>query len=82
MNRPMPPWPLAVPSVPASLFLVCTAVGFVVVVGLGLLTLIPLLLLVGGFLLWLVFSLLVGWAAIEGLAACERWMERNPRFHR
>ena len=26
--------------------------------------------------------LLIGWSAIEALAACERWMEHEPRFQR
>jgi hypothetical protein len=49
---------------------------------LAALTLIPLLVLLGGFVLWIVVTLLLGWAGIEALAACERWMERHPRFQR
>ncbi|MFN9645414.1 MAG: hypothetical protein ACK6BG_09935 [Cyanobacteriota bacterium] len=45
-------------------------------------TLIPLLVLLGGFVLWIAATLLLGWAGIEALAACERWMEGDPRFQR
>ena len=41
-----------------------------------------LLVLVGGFAVWILASLLLGWAGIEALAACERWMERQSRFQR
>jgi hypothetical protein len=57
-------------------------VGCIVLTSLAALTLIPLLVLLGGLALWLVATLLLGWAGIEALAACERWMERHPRFQR
>ena len=82
MSRPIVFAPLALPSLPASLLLASAAIGCIVLTGLAALTLIPLLVLLGGFVLWIVASLLLGWAGIEALAACERWMERHPRFQR
>ncbi len=74
--------PLALPPLPTSLLLASAAVGCIVLTSLAALTLIPLLVLLGGLALWLVATLLLGWAGIEALAACERWMERHPRFQR
>lgn len=82
MSRPTLFSPLALPSLPASLLLASAAVGFIVLTSLAALTLIPLLVLLGGIALWIVATLLLGWAGIEALAACERWMERHPRFQR
>jgi hypothetical protein len=82
VSRPTLFAPLALPSLPASLLLASAAVGCIVLTTLAALTLIPLLVLVGGLVLWVVTSLLLGWAGIEALAACERWMERHPRFQR
>jgi hypothetical protein len=82
VSRPTLFAPLALPSLPASLLLASAAVGCIVLTTLAALTLIPLLVLVGGLVLWVVASLLLGWAGIEALAACERWMERHPRFQR
>lgn len=82
MSRPILFSPLALPSLPASLLLASAAVGCIVLASLAALTLIPLLVLLGGIALWIVATLLLGWAGIEALAACERWMERNPRFQR
>ncbi len=82
MKRPPLLSPLALPPLPASLLLASAAIGFLVLAGLAALTLIPLLVLLGGAVLWIVTTLLLGWAGIEALAACERWMERNPRFQR
>jgi hypothetical protein len=82
MNRPTLISPLALPPLPASLLLVSAAIGCIVLGSLAALTLIPLLVLLGGAVLWMVSTLLLGWAGIEALAACERWMERNPRFQR
>ncbi|MFN5465759.1 MAG: hypothetical protein ACK40D_11700 [Cyanobacteriota bacterium] len=45
-------------------------------------TVLPLVVLLGGLAVWIVAILLIGWSAIEALAACERWMEREPRFQR
>ncbi len=82
MSRPTLFAPLALPSLPASLLLASAAIGCIVLTSLAALTLIPLLVLLGGLVLWIVASLLLGWAGIEALAACERWMERHPRFQR
>jgi hypothetical protein len=82
VSRPSLLAPLALPPLPTSLLLVSSAVGIMVLSALAALTLIPLLVLLGGFVLWIVVTLLLGWAGIEALAACERWMERHPRFQR
>lgn len=65
---------------PASILLVCTSVGAVVVVGAITFALVPVLLGVGLLLALVVAAVLMGWAGIEALAALERWMERDPRF--
>ena len=81
-SRPMTFLSLALPSLPTSLLLVSAAFGSLVLAGLAALTLIPLLVLVGGLIVWILATLLFGWAGIEALAACERWMERQSRFQR
>ncbi|MFN9621767.1 MAG: glypican [Cyanobacteriota bacterium] len=82
MSRPRLWAPLALPPLPTSLLLVSAAVGLLVLSAFAALTLIPLVVLLGGVILWVVVTLLLGWAGIEALAACERWMERHPRFQR
>lgn len=67
---------------PASLALICTAVGAVVLITAGTLLLLPIVLGIGVVVAWLVGALLFGWAALEGLAALERWFENDPRFRR
>jgi len=71
---------LALPPLPTSLLLASAAVGSLVLASLAALTLIPLLVLLGGFVVWILASLLLVWSGIEALAACERWMERQSRF--
>jgi hypothetical protein len=66
----------------ASLTLVCTAVGALVVIGFTTLALVPLLFAVGVVSAWVLALLLLGWAGIEGLAALERWFENDSRFQR
>lgn len=81
-SRQAPPRIWRVPPLLLSLLLFSAAVGSVVLVAVAAVTLVPLLvgaLLVAG---WLLALLLLGWAAIEGLAAVERWFENDPRFHR
>lgn len=80
--RFLPPWPLSIRPLPASLLLLSAAIGFLVIVPLAVLTLVPLVVLLGGMAVWLLASLLLGWAGIEAMAALERWMERDPRFQR
>jgi hypothetical protein len=46
------------------------------------LTVIPLVVILGGIAVGIVGTLLLAWATIEVLAAFERWMERDPRFLR
>ncbi|MEB3261003.1 MAG: glypican [Cyanobacteriota bacterium] len=81
-SRPLAFVPLALPPLPTSLLLLSAAFGSLVLAGLAALTLIPLLVLVGGLVVWILATLLFGWAGIEALAACERWMERQSRFQR
>ncbi len=82
MIRPSPPWPLAIRSLPASLLRLSAAVGVVVLCAVAVFTLVPLVIILGGLAVWIIAALLLGWAGIEALAACERWMERAPRFQR
>lgn len=82
LDNIIPSWALRIRPLPASLLLVSVAIGATILVSLMMLTLVPLVLLVGGLVLWMVVSLILGWAGIEVLAACERWMERDPRFQR
>jgi hypothetical protein len=73
---------LALPPLPASLLLASAAIGSLVLSALAALTLIPLLVLLGGVVAWILATVLLGWAGIEALAALERWMERQSRFQR
>jgi len=73
---------LLIRSVPASLLLVSAAVGSVVLIGITTVALIPLLIGVGLVAAWVVALVLAGWAAIEGLAAMERWFENDNRVQR
>lgn len=82
MIRLSPLWPLSIQSLPASLLLVSAAIGSIILASLAVLTLVPLVVLLGGLAVWIVATLLLGWAGIEALAAFERWMERDPRFLR
>lgn len=66
----------------ASLVLVCSGVGAVVLGTLTLFTIVPVLLGLGLLACWIVAILLVVWGGIEALAALERWMERDSRFQR
>lgn len=78
--RISPSSPLTIPSVPASLLLVSAAIGSILLVSLTVLTLIPLVVILGGIAVGIVGTILLAWAAIEAMAAFERWMERDPRF--
>lgn len=71
-----------VPPLLASLVLLSAAVGSVVLAGFAAVALIPVVFTLAVVLGWLAALLLLGWAAIEGLAALERWFEHDPRFHR
>lgn len=82
MNRLASAWPLTLRPLHASLLLACAAIGLVGLVSLALVTLLPLVVIVSALAVGLVAALLMGWAGIEALAACERWMERDPRFQR
>lgn len=83
MIRIVPPsWPLTIRPVFASLLLFSAAVGLLALVGLSVFTLIPLVVMLGVIAVWSVTILLIGWGCIEALAACERWMEQDPRFQR
>jgi hypothetical protein len=82
VSRPTLFAPLVLPPLPASLLLVSAALGSIVLSVFMAFTLVPLFLLLGGVVLWIVVTLMLGWAGIEALAFCERWMERDPRFQR
>lgn len=71
-----------VPPLAASLVLLCAAVGSIVLAGVAAVALIPVVFSLAVVLGWLVALVLGGWAAIEGLAALERWFENDQRFHR
>lgn len=79
---PIQPWSSGPPSALVAPMLGLAAVGALVVFPLVALAAIPLVMAVvmaaGGLL---VLGLSV-WALIEGLAALERWLETDPRFHR
>jgi hypothetical protein len=80
---PLPPsWPLRIAPLPASLLLIATALGSIVLISIAVLTLVPLVMIVGGLAVATVVTLLLGWAGIEALAAFERWMDHDPRFQR
>jgi hypothetical protein len=66
----------------AGLVLLCAAIGSIVLAGFAAVALVPVVFTVVVVFGWLVALLLLGWAAIEGLAALERWFENDPRFHR
>lgn len=82
MIRIAPSWPITIRPLYASLLLVAAAVGLIVLVSFTALTLIPLIVVLGAVAIWVVSILLIGWACIEALAACERWMDHDPRFQR
>lgn len=67
--------------VQATALFFCSAVGAVVVLGGVALALLPVAVGLVGLAVGLLFSLLVAWAGIEGMAALERWFERDSRFH-
>jgi hypothetical protein len=80
---PIPPSrPIKIAPLPASLLLIATALGSIVLTGIAVVTLVPLVVVVGGMAVALVATLLLGWAGIEALAAFERWMDHDPRFQR
>ena len=62
--------------------MVCTAIGAVVLVISVSLAIVPLVLALGLFAVLLVLMLLIGWGGIEGMAALERWLEKDARFQR
>ncbi|MCP9927001.1 glypican [Cyanobium sp. CH-040] len=78
----MQSWRSGPPSALVAPVLGLAAIGGLVVFPLVALAAIPLVMAVvmaaGGLL---VLGLSV-WALIEGLAALERWLETDPRFHR
>lgn len=76
MSKPLP----ALRPLPASLLLVCSGLGAVVLIALVTFALVPVMLAVGVVAALVVSGLLFAWAGLEGLAALERWMESDPRF--
>ncbi len=78
----LPSWPLRIAPLPASLLVIATAIGAIVLTVIAVLTLVPLMMIVGGIAVALMATVLLGWAGIEALAAVERWMDKDPRFLR
>lgn len=76
------PRPWRLPSLLLSLVLLSAAVGSLVLVAVAAFAIVPLLLGVLLVVGWIVALLLLGWAVVEALAAVERWLETDPRFHR
>jgi len=72
----------AIRPLPASLLLLATGVGSLVLITMATLALVPVLVSVGLVAALVLAALFCGWAGIEGLAALERWMESDPRFKR
>ena len=70
------------PPLAASLVLLSAAVGAVVLAGIAAIALVPVVFTAAVVLGWIAALLLLGWAAVEGLAALERWFENDSRFHR
>lgn len=76
MSKPL----LALRPLPASLVLLCSGVGALVLIGILTFALVPVMLAVGLVVALVVTGVLFAWAGLEGLAALERWMENDPRF--
>ncbi len=72
----------SLPSGLATFLLLSAAIGCPILLGLAVLSMIPLLVMLAAVSLWIVSILLIGWAGIEVLAVCERWIEGDPRFQR
>ena len=77
----LPSWPLRIGPLFASLLVITTAIGAIVLTVIAV-TLVPLMMIVGGIAVALMATVLLGWAGIEALAAVERWMDKDPRFLR
>jgi len=77
----LPSWPLRIGPLFASLLVIATAIGAIVLTVIAI-TLVPLMMIVGGIAVALMATVLLGWAGIEALAAVERWMDKDPRFLR
>lgn len=78
----LPSWPLRIGPLFASLLVIATAIGAIVLTVIAVLTLVPLMMIVGGIAVALMATVLLGWAGIEALAAVERWMDKDPGFLR
>jgi len=70
------------PPVVLGPILALAALGALVLIPLLLLATIPVVITLGLVLGGVVLLALSLWAGIEGLAAFERWLERDPRFRR
>lgn len=73
---------LRIAPLPASIALLGSAMVLVPLVGLATLALLPLVAIAALLVGWVMASLLLAWAGIEGMAALERWVEHDPRFQR
>lgn len=73
--------PRGAPSALVAPILALAALGAVLVIPLVLLAAIPLLFAVALAIGGVIACGLGLWALVEGLAAFERWLETDPRFH-
>lgn len=76
MSKPLP----ALRPLPASLVLVCSGIGALVLIAVVTFALVPLMIGLGVVAALVVAALFFAWAGLEGMAALERWMENDPRF--
>ncbi|MFO7629327.1 MAG: glypican [Prochlorococcaceae cyanobacterium] len=76
MSKPLP----ALRPLPASLVLVCSGLGALVLIAVVTFALVPLMIGLGVVAALVVSALFFAWAGLEGMAALERWMENDPRF--
>lgn len=76
MSKPLP----ALRPLPASLVLLCSGIGALVLISVVTFALVPLMLGLGVVVALVVAALFFAWAGLEGMAALERWMENDPRF--
>ena len=73
---------LQLPPVQATALLICSAVGAFVMIAACVVTLVPVVFGLGLLGASLVVALVLGWGAVEAMAALERWFETDARFQR
>lgn len=73
---------LSLRPLPASALLICAGIGATVLIGFLTVALVPVIVAAGLVVALVAGAVACAWAGIEALAALERWMENDPRFHR